>query len=102
MTLRQTIRLLLTPDPMRGRVGGINYVFAVAGTQLGEFEAGAAAQWLGLRWAVTGGGLACLALVAACAWAFPAIGRFEQRKLEAAEGKATEETAADALETEKR
>lgn len=82
MTLRQSIRLLLTPDPMRGRVGGINYVFAVAGTQLGEFEAGAAAQWLGLATAVSGGGLACLALVGACAWAFPAIARFEQRKLE--------------------
>lgn len=77
MTLRQSIRLLLTPDPMRGRVGGINYVFAVSGTQLGEFEAGVAAQWFGARLATSAGGLACVALVAVCAWRFPAIRRFE-------------------------
>ena len=76
MTLRQSIRLLVTPDPMRARVGGINYVFAVSGTQLGEFEAGVAAQWLGVRAATAAGGLACVALVALCAWRFPAIGRF--------------------------
>lgn len=76
MTLRQTIRLLITPDPMRGRVGGINYVFAVSGTQLGEFEAGVAAQAFGVRAATAAGGLACLGLVAFCAWRFPAIARF--------------------------
>lgn len=77
MTLRQSIRLLVTPDPMRARVGGINYVFAVSGTQLGEFEAGVAAQWFGTRAATAAGGLACVALVALCAWRFPAIKRFE-------------------------
>ncbi len=80
MTLRQTIRLLVTPDPMRARVGGINYVFAVSGTQLGEFEAGVAAQWFGVRAATAAGGLACVALVALCAWRFPAIRRFASER----------------------
>jgi MFS family permease len=64
MTQRQVIPQLLTPDSMRGRVGGINLFFAATGNQLGEFEAGTVAHWLGARMALLSGGLACIALAA--------------------------------------
>ena len=85
MTLRQSIRLFVTPDELRGRVGGINYVFAVAGTQLGEFESGVAAQLFGAQRAVAAGGLLCMLLVALSGWRFPAIAAFRHEEGEGAE-----------------
>ncbi len=63
MTMRQSIRQLLTPEEMRGRIGGINFLFAVSGSQLGEFESGIAAQLISSPVAVALGGLACLGMV---------------------------------------
>lgn len=83
MTMRQSIRQLLTPEEMRGRIGGVNYFFAVSGNQLGEFEAGVVAQFLGAGPAVTLGGLACVALVGIVASLNPRIARFEEKHLEA-------------------
>lgn len=79
MTMRQSIRQLLTPDEMRGRIGGVNYFFAVSGNQLGEFEAGVVAQFLGAGPAVTLGGMACVLLVGVVATLNPKIARFEER-----------------------
>lgn len=44
--LRQTIRQLSTPDHMRGRLGSIGMMFQVSGPQLGDAEAGYAADAL--------------------------------------------------------
>lgn len=63
MTMRQSIRQTLAPEAMRGRVSGISFLFAVSGTDLGEFEAGLAAQIIGTQPAVAIGGLACVGLV---------------------------------------
>lgn len=38
--IRQTLRQLLTPDAMRGRMTSINMIFFQGGPQLGELEAG--------------------------------------------------------------
>jgi MFS family permease len=46
--LRQTIRQLSTPDHMRGRLGSIGMMFQVSGPQLGDAEAGYAADGLHL------------------------------------------------------
>ncbi|HEY9856647.1 MAG TPA: MFS transporter [Stenomitos sp.] len=78
MTMRQSIRQLLTPDEMRGRIGGVNYFFAVSGTQLGEFEAGVVAQFMGAGPAVMLGGLACMVMVALVGVLNPGIRRFEE------------------------
>lgn len=42
--LRQTIRQLSTPDHMRGRLGSIGQIFQISGPQLGDAEAGYAAE----------------------------------------------------------
>lgn len=78
MTMRQGIRQLLTPEEMRGRVGGINFLFAVSGTQLGEFEAGVAAQLIGANPAVTLGGIACGIMVLVVAMTVPGIRTFNE------------------------
>jgi MFS family permease len=58
--LRNLIRQLETPDHLRGRMIGVNMVFFMGGPQLGELEAGGAAQWIGARWSVIIGGIGCL------------------------------------------
>jgi MFS family permease len=45
--IRNIVRQLETPDRLRGRMMGVNMVFFLGGPQLGEFEAGAVANWLG-------------------------------------------------------
>lgn len=58
--LRNTIRQLQTPDAMRGRMVSINQIFFMGGPQLGEIEAGLAAQAFGIPFAVISGGVGCI------------------------------------------
>ena len=60
MVIRNIIRQLETPDRLRGRMAGVNMVFFIGGPQLGEFEAGAVANWLGATFSVVSGGVGCL------------------------------------------
>lgn len=62
--LRQTIRQLVSPDRLRGRMTSINMIFFMGGPQLGELEAGLVAGWLGAPASVVIGGVACLAATA--------------------------------------
>jgi MFS family permease len=61
--LRQTIRQLVTPDYLRGRMTSVNMMFFMGGPQLGEFEAGVVAKLVGASLSVVIGGLGCLAAV---------------------------------------
>ena len=45
--VRSALVQLATPDAMRGRVSAVNMVFIGASNELGEFESGVTAQWLG-------------------------------------------------------
>ena len=82
------VRMLLvqieTPDTIRGRVSAVNSVFIGASNELGEFESGFTAAWVGLVPAIVLGGAATL--VVAGLWAgvlFPMLWRlqtFEQLK----------------------
>ena len=75
VVVRQTMIQLETPDDMRGRVSAVASVFIGASNQLGEFESGATAAWLGPVGSVVLGGAGTL-LVAALWWrAFPALAR---------------------------
>src|SRR5256714_708864 len=58
--LRQTIRQLVTPNKLRGRMTSINMIFFMGGPQLGEVEAGTLAALLGAPLSVITGGVACL------------------------------------------
>jgi MFS family permease len=71
--LRNIVRQLETPDHLRGRMVGISMLFFMGGPQLGEFEAGLAAQWLGAGLAVVLGGLASLVSTGWIAWRSPAL-----------------------------
>ena len=58
--LRQTIRQLVTPNKLRGRMTSINMIFFMGGPQLGEVEAGTVAALIGAPLSVVTGGAACL------------------------------------------
>ena len=71
--VRQTLVQVLTPDAMRGRVGAVSGLFISASNELGEFESGLAARFLGAIGAAVFGGVG--AIIATGAWAawFPAL-----------------------------
>jgi MFS family permease len=71
--LRNIVRQLETPDHLRGRMVGISMLFFMGGPQLGEFEAGAVAQWLGAGLAVVLGGAASLVSTGWIAWRSPSL-----------------------------
>ncbi|KYF68313.1 MFS transporter [Sorangium cellulosum] len=67
-----------TPDSIRGRVSAVNAVFIGASNELGEFESGLTARWLGLLPAVFLGGSATLAVAALWALGFPMLSRMDR------------------------
>lgn len=78
MVVRQHAVQLATPDAMRGRVSAVNLVFVGASNELGEFESGLTAQWLGPVRAVVLGGVGTLLVVALWAWRFPVLRRLDR------------------------
>jgi MFS family permease len=73
--LRSTINQMSTPDELRGRMSSINSIFTSNGPQLGQFESGLVAAWLGAQLSALTGGLATLAIVALVAIGFPQVQR---------------------------
>ena len=76
MVIRQTLRQLLTPDELRGRMTSINMIFFTGGPQLGEVEAGALAKAFTPRISVWSGGLACALAAALVAVLVPSLRRY--------------------------
>jgi MFS family permease len=75
--LRSTINQLNTPDELRGRMSSINSIFTSSGPQLGQFESGAVAAWLGTEASAMTGGLATLGILGLVAAVFPQVRRFK-------------------------
>ena len=71
--IRNTIRQLQTPDYIRGRMVSVNQIFFMGGPQLGEIEAGVAAQIFGAPLAVISGGVGCILAVAWIARRWPQL-----------------------------
>jgi MFS family permease len=71
--IRNTIRNLNTPDSLRGRMTGINQIFFMGGPQLGEVEAGAAAQAFGVPFAIYSGGIGVILIALAIAVRWPVL-----------------------------
>jgi MFS family permease len=71
--VRQTLVQLMTPDAMRGRVAAVSSVFVGASNELGEFESGLAARFLGPVGAAIFGGVGALMVTGVWAWLFPAL-----------------------------
>lgn len=61
--IRSTILQMFTPDNMRGRVGAVNSIFIKSSNEIGDFEGGVAARYLGLVPAVIFGGTMTLLVV---------------------------------------
>jgi len=80
MVIRNIVRQLETPDRLRGRMTGVNMVFFIGGPQLGEFEAGAVANWLGATFSVVSGGVGCLLATGCVAAMTPALRRYHAPK----------------------
>jgi MFS family permease len=71
--VRQTLVQLVTPDPMRGRVAAVSSVFIGASNELGEFESGVAARFLGPIGAALFGGVGALVVTGSWALLFPSL-----------------------------
>jgi MFS family permease len=73
VVIRLSLVALETPDEMRGRVSAVNSIFIGASNQLGEFESGATAAWMGPVRAVVLGGVGTLIVAAAWFKIFPGL-----------------------------
>jgi MFS family permease len=71
--IRGTIRQLLTPDHLRGRMVSVNMIFFMGGPQLGELEAGVVAAIFGAPVAIITGGIATVIMTAWVAWKYPRL-----------------------------
>ena len=67
-----------TPDEMRGRVNAVDMIFIGASNELGEFESGLAAQWLGAVPAVVLGGVGTIIVTVVWAVMFPELRRADR------------------------
>ncbi len=75
VVIRSTLMQLLTTDEMRGRVSSVNSMFIISSNEIGSFESGTMAQWLGLVPSVVFGGIGTLVVVAVTALASPKLRR---------------------------
>jgi MFS family permease len=71
--IRQTLVQLVTPDHMRGRVATVSSLFIGASNELGEFESGVVARFLGPIGAAVFGGVGAMIVTGTWAVLFPAL-----------------------------
>jgi len=69
--IRSTLVQIETPDEMRGRVSAVNSVFIGASNELGEFESGVLAHFIGPVAAVVVGGVGTIGITAGWMKLFP-------------------------------
>ncbi|MBK6697748.1 MAG: MFS transporter [Myxococcales bacterium] len=78
VVVRSTVLQLATPPEMRGRVSAVNMIFVGASNELGEFESGLTASWLGLERAAAVGGFITCGVVALWSVLFPSLRRIDR------------------------
>lgn len=76
VVIRSTILQLVTPDHMRGRVASVNTIFVSSSNELGDFESGVMAHWLGTARAVVTGGCITLGVVIVTFFTAPQLRKF--------------------------
>lgn len=74
---RSTIVLTVTPDHMRGRLGGIEFAQVASTPSLGNLEAGVVAQLTSLRFSIVSGGIGCIVGTLVVAALFPILLRYD-------------------------
>lgn len=80
VVLRGTLVQTCTPPEMMGRVQAVNSFFIGSSNELGSFESGLAAKYLGLISSVVFGGCMTLLTVGVTAWKVPELRRLRQIK----------------------
>jgi MFS family permease len=75
--IRGTIRQIMTPDELRGRMTSVNMIFFMGGPQLGELEAGVVAAAFGAPFSILTGGIATVLLTAWIAWKYPRLRQYD-------------------------
>ena len=78
VVVRATLVQIATPDEMRGRVNAVDMIFIGASNEVGQFESGLTAQWLGTVPAVVLGGIGTLIVTGLWAWSFPELRKADQ------------------------
>ena len=78
MNIRSTTVALASPDRLRGRVNAVEMVFISASNQLGAFESGLAAYFVGTVPAVVGGGVMTILLAVSWGRIFPALANVDR------------------------
>lgn len=76
--VRQTLVQIVTPDQMRGRVAAVSSLFIGASNELGEFESGVVARFLGPVGAAVFGGVGALIVTGIWARLFPDLRRADR------------------------
>jgi MFS family permease len=85
VVVRHTLVQVLTPDHMRGRVSAVNSVFIGTSNEIGGFESGMVAAWVGPMRSVVLGGVGTILVVLGVAGIWPqvrALGRLDEASLE--------------------
>jgi hypothetical protein len=67
---------------MRGRVNAVDFIFIGVSNELGEFESGLTAQWLGTVPAVVLGGVGTLVIIGIWALLFPELRKADRLSVE--------------------
>jgi MFS family permease len=76
--IRHILVQLETPDEIRGRVSAVNSICIGASNELGEFESGISAAFLGVVPAVIVGGVVTIGVTLFCMWAFPVLRKMDR------------------------
>lgn len=75
--LRNTIRQLITPDHIKGRMIAVNTIFVQGGPMAGEAEAGFVAQFFGAPFSVVSGGVITVLLTLFIAFKVPKLRNYK-------------------------
>ncbi len=82
VVIRHTILQLSTPDHMRGRVSAVNSIFIGSSNEIGEFESGLAAHYMGLRTSVVFGGMMTMLIVFVTSRITPKLRKMDLKSIE--------------------
>jgi len=80
VVIRQTIMQEHTPERMKGRVSAVNNIFVGSSNEIGAFESGAAAKWLGLAPSVILGALVTQLVVISAWFLAPELRALDMRR----------------------
>ena len=78
VVIRSSVLQLATPPEMRGRVSAVNSMFLGASNELGEFESGVTAQWLGAVRATVVGGIGAIFVTGLWTVLFPELRKADE------------------------